>query len=60
MPRNNSEAESRHRHGGKGTVFAGLLIVILGLMSYYQFSWPLTVVTIGILIVVFGLFRMMK
>jgi hypothetical protein len=40
-------------------VFLGLLAIILGLMSYYQFSWPLSLITVGILMVLFGLIRMM-
>lgn len=58
MPRNDSGIERRHRHKGTGLVFIGLLILLLGLMNYYQFSWPLALMVIGVMVILFGLTRM--
>lgn len=60
MPKNNNEVERRHGRRGVGVVFAGLLIVVLGLMSLYQFSWPFTLITMGLLLMLFGLTRMSR
>jgi hypothetical protein len=60
MPRSDPDIDRRYRHGGKGQVFIGLLILLLGLMNYYQFSWPLVLMVIGLLVIIFGIARMMK
>ena len=60
MAKSASEMENWHRHRGKGTIFFGFLLLIIGLMSYYSFSWPLIFVTVGILVILFGFLRMMK
>lgn len=58
MPRNAPAKEERHKRGGKGMVFGGVIVIIIGLMLYFQVTWPLVLVIVGILIALFGLARM--
>jgi membrane-bound ClpP family serine protease len=60
MAKSNSEMENWHKHRGKGAVLFGILILLVGLMKYYQFSWPMILMIVGVLFILFGLFRMMK
>ncbi|MGA3020747.1 MAG: hypothetical protein ABSD68_02245 [Candidatus Micrarchaeales archaeon] len=60
MQKSNSEMENWHMHRGKGMVFAGFVILAVGLMNYYQLSWTLITMVVGVLLIVFGFFRMMK
>ena len=59
MPRNNSEMENKHRHGGKGVVLFGFLVLIAGLATYYRLGWPIIMMILGVLIILFGIGRMM-
>lgn len=60
MPRND-ETMHRHEHGGSGLLFGGIVLVLLGLLLYYNlFSWPLIFVVIGVLAILGGLFKMAK
>jgi hypothetical protein len=60
MPRSSPEMEKWHKHSGKRLVFFGLLVFIVGLMNYLQFSWPMILMVAGILMTLFGLLKMMK
>lgn len=62
MPRkiDSASIERWHKHRGKRLVFFGFLIFIVGLMDYYQFSRPAILMAAGVLIILFGLFKMMK
>lgn len=60
MPRSTSDMEKWHKHQGKRLAFFGLLVFIVGLMDLLQFGWPMILMVAGILIVLFGLFKMMK
>jgi hypothetical protein len=60
MPRSSSEMEKWHEHKGKRLVLFGLLVFIVGLMDYLQFTWPMILMVAGILMILFGLFKKMK
>ncbi len=60
MARGKMDVEDWNRRRGKGAIFIGLLIIIIGVMEYYQFSWPLMLIIIGVLLVIFGISRMAK
>ncbi|MGA3020759.1 MAG: hypothetical protein ABSD68_02305 [Candidatus Micrarchaeales archaeon] len=59
MQRRSSEMENWHKHRGKGLVLFGFLILIVGLMDYYQVGWPLILIFVGILFILFGLSKSM-
>lgn len=62
MPRRNEGAgkEEWHKHKGKSMVLFGLLIFLVGVMSFYQVSWPVILMVAGILIILKGLYAKMK
>jgi hypothetical protein len=62
MPRRNEGArkEEWHMHKGKSMVLLGVLVFLIGLMMYYQISWPVIFMVAGILILLKGLYAKMK
>ena len=62
MPKSDSDKETCncHRHRGGGMLFAGFVVLAVGLMNYYQLSWTLIAIVVGVLLILFGALRMMK
>ena len=60
MPRSDSDKENCncHRHRGGGMLFAGFVVLAVGLMNYYQLSWTLIAIVVGVLLILFGALRM--
>jgi hypothetical protein len=61
MPRreNSAEMEKWRMHKGKRMISLGVLIFLVGLMRYYQWSWPVILMVAGVLIVLYGLSKKM-
>jgi hypothetical protein len=47
-------------HKGKSMISLGVLVFLIGLMMYYQISWPMIFMVAGILILLKGLYAKMK
>jgi uncharacterized membrane protein YidH (DUF202 family) len=62
MPRKIESAgkEEWHKHKGKFLISLGVLVFVIGLLRYYEFSWPVILMVAGILILLKGLYLKMK
>ena len=62
MPRKVESAgkEEWHKHKGKFLISLGVLVFVIGLLRYYEFSWPVILMVAGILILLKGLYLKMK
>jgi small neutral amino acid transporter SnatA (MarC family) len=61
MPRRNgNEGKEWHMHKGKFLISLGVLIFLVGLMRFYQISWPVVAMVAGILMILKGLYAKMK
>ena len=61
MPRreNSAETEKWRMHKGKSQISLGVLIFLVGLMGYYQWSLPVILMVAGVLIILYGLAKKM-
>ena len=62
MPRKVESAgkEEWHKHKGKFLISLGVLVFVIGLLRYYEFSWPVILMVAGILMLLKGLYLKMK
>jgi len=62
MPRKGEFAgkEEWHKHKGKFLILLGVLTFVIGLLRYYEFSWPMVLMVVGILMLLKGLYLKMK